>query len=526
MKKAIVLLTLLLALAAPVFAGPFADLPPSHWALDAVNQLSAKGLLEGYPDGTFKGDRAASRYEVAMAVARVLAKVEKMGQADLSNLATKSDLAALRKLINEFRDELDALGVRVAKAEDKIAALESRVTELERVKISGMLHAMATSTGVDYKRDLPGGIRVSGPRTTNGASIAAATAGVFGAGATDYTTLFMNPANALPLTSGTGLTMMGELTAKAKLSPEWNGGVTLAAWNQIGDAPNSYTWGATPPYLSNPFLMGAANNLRVTLDRAWVEKPSTGFEGTVGSFTPYLLPEIIYKGMPNVTYYGPNYLPLYGGDVRGKLENMGWLPTVSYEVFGSRLPAATYVPYGQILLGASAQTEFPNSNLKARLNFQRAYDEDFGTAGVTAGTVPTPWWIFSFGAGTTAGPQEQNTWGIDLEYPLPFWKNWTFSAGYASSSYVANRAPTPAAMNAKNSVQGQMIRADLSGKLGAADIGLEYFVVSPYYDPMVLWKDNMFSIFGNTATQPDYFSWFGMWELPYPTVYSLPMGLL
>ena len=52
---------LMFAVVAPAFAQPFADVPTNHWAYDAIAELAAKGLVEGYPDGTFKGDRAATR---------------------------------------------------------------------------------------------------------------------------------------------------------------------------------------------------------------------------------------------------------------------------------------------------------------------------------------------------------------------------------------------------------------------------------------------------------------------------------
>ena len=64
------------ATVAPAFAQPFADVPTNHWAYDAIAELAAKGLIEGYPDGTFKGDRAMTRYEMAMVVARLLARIE------------------------------------------------------------------------------------------------------------------------------------------------------------------------------------------------------------------------------------------------------------------------------------------------------------------------------------------------------------------------------------------------------------------------------------------------------------------
>ena len=69
---------LVFAMISPAFAQPFADTPTNHWAYDAIAELAAKGLVEGYPDGTFKGDRAMTRYEMAMVVARLLARIESM----------------------------------------------------------------------------------------------------------------------------------------------------------------------------------------------------------------------------------------------------------------------------------------------------------------------------------------------------------------------------------------------------------------------------------------------------------------
>src|SRR4030065_568510 len=52
-----------LAVVSPAFSQPFADVPTDHWAFDAIAELAAKGLVEGYPDGTFKGDRAMTPYD-------------------------------------------------------------------------------------------------------------------------------------------------------------------------------------------------------------------------------------------------------------------------------------------------------------------------------------------------------------------------------------------------------------------------------------------------------------------------------
>ncbi len=98
---------LLAALTMPAMAAPlFPDVPENHWASDAVRSLAARGLVEGYPDGTFKGDRAATRWEVAMVVARLLAKMEQ----EHTTFATKAELDELRRLTEALREELAALG--------------------------------------------------------------------------------------------------------------------------------------------------------------------------------------------------------------------------------------------------------------------------------------------------------------------------------------------------------------------------------------------------------------------------------
>ena len=76
-----VLQGLLGALAAMMLAGAavastFSDLPTDHWAYDAIDYLQQAGLVEGYPDGTFQGDRPFTRYEMAMVIARVFTKIQ------------------------------------------------------------------------------------------------------------------------------------------------------------------------------------------------------------------------------------------------------------------------------------------------------------------------------------------------------------------------------------------------------------------------------------------------------------------
>ena len=122
---------LVLAIVSPAFSQPFADVPTDHWAFDAIAELAAKGLVEGYPDGTFKGDRAMTRYEIAMVVARLLARIEAIKipapPAPPKIDVSRADITTLQRLINEFRAELAALGVRVTAVEEELAALRSRL---------------------------------------------------------------------------------------------------------------------------------------------------------------------------------------------------------------------------------------------------------------------------------------------------------------------------------------------------------------------------------------------------------------
>jgi hypothetical protein len=93
-------LAVLAATVGQAMATPFADVPSNHWAYQAIASLAADGLIEGYSDGQFKGDRPLSRYEMAVLVARVIAKV----QANGAGYASKVDLDKLQKLIDALKD--------------------------------------------------------------------------------------------------------------------------------------------------------------------------------------------------------------------------------------------------------------------------------------------------------------------------------------------------------------------------------------------------------------------------------------
>ena len=104
MKKSLVLaMAMALGVTASAYAAnPFSDVPAGHWAYDSISKLAAAGVIEGYGDATFGGDKLMTRYEMAQIVAKAMAKG-----------------ANVDKLAAEFADELDNLGVRVANLEKK-----------------------------------------------------------------------------------------------------------------------------------------------------------------------------------------------------------------------------------------------------------------------------------------------------------------------------------------------------------------------------------------------------------------------
>jgi hypothetical protein len=120
MKKLTLVLMVVFACTTLFAANPFSDVNRSHWAYKAIESLAGKGVLEGYPDGTFKGAKTLTRYEAAMMIAKLMGNMGGMG------LGAK-DLATLEKLIVEFSDELALIGVKVTALEDQVGSLKNDV---------------------------------------------------------------------------------------------------------------------------------------------------------------------------------------------------------------------------------------------------------------------------------------------------------------------------------------------------------------------------------------------------------------
>jgi hypothetical protein len=183
-----VVAVLVLTVAAPAFAQPFADVPTDHWAFDAIAELAAKGIIEGFPDGTFKGDRGVSRYEVAIIVARILARIEAIKIPAPAPAAapqvTRTDVQTIQRLVNEFRAELAALGVRTTAVEEELTALKAKTTN---VSVKGDVRFRYNFFGTDQSLAAPtirfrNRLTFTGNSGGNATAVARASFGLGGSG--------------------------------------------------------------------------------------------------------------------------------------------------------------------------------------------------------------------------------------------------------------------------------------------------------------------------------------------------------
>lgn len=115
---------LLMGIGVAFAASAYDDVPTDHWAYNALDYLTQRGVLEGYPDGFFKGDRTLTRYEFAQAVARLL---DTIGQQN----ADEQIRIMADTLRAEFSDQLAELGKQVGDLSNKVNDMEGRVGDLE-----------------------------------------------------------------------------------------------------------------------------------------------------------------------------------------------------------------------------------------------------------------------------------------------------------------------------------------------------------------------------------------------------------
>ncbi len=152
MKKhlAVLAATAVLGVTSAFAANPFSDVTPQDWAYQAVAQLAAQGVVNGYPDGTFQGQNNITRYEMAQMVAKALVRQDRVDA---------EQNAIINRLANEFSAELNNLGVRVATLENKVgnfkftgdARLRYTGTEDRVEKTDGEKVSLANKSKFDYR---------------------------------------------------------------------------------------------------------------------------------------------------------------------------------------------------------------------------------------------------------------------------------------------------------------------------------------------------------------------------------------
>ena len=102
---------------------PFVDVPADHWAYESIAKLEQAGVVEGYGDNTYRGNRLMTRYEMAQIVARAMSKGAKVD-----------------KLAAEFKEELDRMGYRVSDLEKKIKFLHQNAKTSKSKIYPALLH--------------------------------------------------------------------------------------------------------------------------------------------------------------------------------------------------------------------------------------------------------------------------------------------------------------------------------------------------------------------------------------------------
>jgi hypothetical protein len=149
------------ALAAPQ-ASQMQDLPPDHWAYKAIQQLMEKyGVMEGFPDNTFRGTKTVSRYELAAALTKVMQRMDAVAASRPAGAAapapkpvptvTPADRATVDKLKGEFKTELDAIAARLDKDEASLKEIQDKLAKL--VTVAGRVTTLYADETLDTGKD-------------------------------------------------------------------------------------------------------------------------------------------------------------------------------------------------------------------------------------------------------------------------------------------------------------------------------------------------------------------------------------
>lgn len=437
-------------------ASPFSDLPATHWANQAIESMAAKGFMTGYSHEVFGGQHPATRYETAMVLARLVVFLEKE-----KPYVPLSFLEKLKETLADYQDEIERSGLKLQNLEKQIAALESRINEIERIHVKGEFHNRTMATQIT---------------------------GNLGSGNGQDTTFadanLNRPYPLFPVHAGQNTTSLGLLELSAQVDDQWQAGGRLTGYNSTGDPLNGLVFGKTPSFFNNPFEgYPTNNNLKLELDQVFAQTKDDTLHGELGTFYPEHSPPYLYSGVPNLSLEGPDFLPNYGGRFLATMKPYFFVSTAFSEIFAGKLAQAS--PWQTQLYGANFGIGLFGITLNA--HWMTAQNDPANFAAGTSGMVTTPingggGWLNPLTLNPLAvGPQKEKAWGVDMSITRNVTEHsLTFRAAYGNSDYKPNT-------NSSNNAKGELY--DLSAEaevLKNTSIGLQYISVDPKYSPFIL----------------------------------------
>ncbi|MEW6280045.1 MAG: hypothetical protein AB1758_15555 [Candidatus Eremiobacterota bacterium] len=556
--RRLIFFLLLAAMVHPSVAAPLQE-PSDRQAQEAVKLLQAWGLVEGYPGGAFRGERAMTRWEVAMLVARAMARLESQhGQ-----FASRAQREEVQRLTESFREELAALGVRVDNLERQVERLDKRVEQVGRIEWEGRLVTRVLAQAFSSTGNATSG---TPPGNLNYATLVGTSAGgnLRPHGPPGVLPV-IDLVRGRPLTDGQSFTSFLNLTANINASEDLTAKLRLWAYTAQGDAEVDAVWGVTPPYLANsftgrPFTGGAVDGASqglphfpftsAGLDQVQVTCIPAALTLTLGAYRPRLVSPTVYQGQVNPQPGDPRVLESFGFHVTGESEPCTW------EVFSTRLPdgnPGVTAPYTSDALGASLN--FSRDAWTVGLSYLKAANHKPSDSGpTTAGQIFTfvqgltgefyTDWVnppgffvnqlggpFSpnvAGAGSstdvrpvngllgfdgltsraTFGPQAVSLVGLNVQWEED---NWAVFGDYAHSDYQ------PSTLS-RYGVAGDLFRIAVQTRQleDALELALEYRHTDPTYDPFILTFPGTAAgqrIFRVYHRLPDFDQFWHMWSL-------------
>ncbi|XHX77254.1 MAG: iron uptake porin [Stenomitos frigidus ULC029] len=245
------------------------DVQPTDWAFQALQSLVERyGCIVGYPDQTYRGNRALSRYEFAAGLNACMDRINELIAAGTADLVKKEDLLAVQKLQEEFAAELATLRGRVDALEARTATLEKQQFSTTTKLVGEVIFTIADTFGD------------RATRTGNGSLLGGVTAGNEATLRDDQTeTIFANRARLNLDSSFTGRDQL-RIRLQARNVTPFSGAFTGTNETRLGfDGNNSNSLEASKVY----YRFALSNNFRLQVDATGNEF----YNGLVSTISPF-----------------------------------------------------------------------------------------------------------------------------------------------------------------------------------------------------------------------------------------------